>query len=183
LIARVSHNSGHYVSDNALVLAAIQKAVRGTQYNVSVDPYKKKLDGRGAFEALNRQYPGKAVWMAELKKAEMVVRTQKWKGQTTSFSLERYVSRHRAAYQKLEECSGHVRYQLPNAHSRVTYLLDGIECSDSTLQVVIAVLRKDTAPDGKMNDFELAAAFLLPNDPIAKRRKITHCGYQDDVRR
>ena len=170
LVARVSHRRGQYTSDNALVFTAIQKAVMGTQYSGSVEPFNKNKDGRGAFEALKRQHAGEAVWKLHLKKAEQVLHNSKWKGQTSSYTLEKFAANHRDAFLQLQKCSEHLQYQLPNENTRVTYWLDGIECSDSSLSAVMSLLRKDNGPGGMMNDFELAVAYLLPSDPVAKMR-------------
>ena len=64
---------------------------------------------------------------------------------------------------------------MPNGHTRVGYLLDAIENSDAQLQAAMANVRDDTgdgtaANPGKRNDFELAVAYILPSDPVARRR-------------
>ena len=50
------------------------------------------------------------------------------------------------------------------------YLLDGIESEDAALQAVIATVEEEDVPGGKRNDFETAAAHILPKDPVVKRR-------------
>lgn len=70
----------------------------------------------------------------------------------------------------MTQCATHVNYQLPNENTRVTYLLDAIDCADAPLQAAMALVRNDTEPHGKMNDFEATAAFILPHDPVAKKR-------------
>ena len=70
----------------------------------------------------------------------------------------------------MQACSEHVAYQLPNEHTRVTYLLDGIECSDAPLQAAMALVEQDTTVLGARNNFEKCAAQLLPKDPVVKRR-------------
>ena len=57
------------------------------------------------------------------------------------------------------------------------YLLDGIQNDDPQLQAAIARVYDDTGPlpgpglpPGKREDFELCAAYLLPKDPVVKRR-------------
>ena len=62
----------------------------------------------------------------------------------------------------------HVAYQLPNEHSRVGYLLDAIQCSDAGLQAAMASVKTDQA--GLQQDFEAATTFLLPYDPVQKKR-------------
>ena len=70
----------------------------------------------------------------------------------------------------MQQCAEHMEYQLPNSHTRVSYLLDGIQCSDAGLQAAMASVRTDDGPQGMRNDFESAAAHLLPYDPVAKKR-------------
>ena len=47
--------------------------------------------------------------------------------------------------------------------------MEGIQCADAGLQAAMASVRTDNGPDGMHNDFEKAAAHLLPNDPVAKK--------------
>eukprot|EP00957_Ditylum_brightwellii_P147428 11226100-Ditylum_brightwellii.AAC.1 len=69
----------------------------------------------------------------------------------------------------MEQCSAHVEFQLPNQLARVNYLLDGIECGDPTLQASMALVKNDTGPNEKMNDFEATAAFIIPSDTVARK--------------
>jgi hypothetical protein len=57
--------------------------------------------------------------------------------------------------------------------TRVKYLLDAIETTDSQLQANIALVRADKGVDGKMRSFEKAAAFIVPACPVARRKTIT----------
>ena len=74
----------------------------------------------------------------------------------------------------MPQCADHVIYQLPNETTRVTYLLDAIECNDAPLQAAMALVRNDTGAAGKMNDFEATASFILPHCPIAKKRQFSN---------
>jgi hypothetical protein len=67
-------------------------------------------------------------------------------------------------------CAEQVQYQLPNEHSRVGFLLEGIQCADPGLQAAMASVKTDNGPNGLRNDFEATAAHLLPYDPVAKKR-------------
>ena len=50
--------------------------------------------------------------------------------------------------------------------------MEGIQCSDAELQAALAAIRMDNVgPNAKRNNFELAATFLLPTCPVAKKRK------------
>ena len=147
----------------------MEEATRGTVYAASIKPFQPGKDGRGAWLALTNQYAGKDKWEAELKKQDDLLHTRIWKGQS-NFPLEGFIGQHRNAFVSMQQCAAHVEYQLQNSHTRVSYLLEGIHCSDAGLQAAMASIRTDDGPTGMRNDFERAAAHLLPYDPVAKRR-------------
>lgn len=169
LVARASHTHPLYRDDNAKVYYYLGEATRSTPYAASIKPFQRRKDGRGAWTALVAQYAGKDKWEAEIKKQEQLLHNRKWKAQG-NFSLEGFVSSHRNAYVSMQACAEHVQYQLPNEHSRVGLLLQGIECSDAGLQAAMASVRTNDGPNGMRNDFEAAVAHLLPYDPVAKKR-------------
>lgn len=85
--------------------------------------------------------------------------------------MERFIGQHRNAFVSMTQCAQHVDFQLPNEHTHVGYLLDAIQCSDVGLQATMAQGRSDDADaNRKRNNFESAAAYLLPYDPVAKKR-------------
>jgi hypothetical protein len=147
----------------------LEEATRSTSYAASIKPFQRNKDGCGAWIALKAQYAGTDKWEAELKKQDELLHNRKWKGQA-NFPLKRFVTQHRNAYVVMTQCAEHIEYQLPNEHTRVGYLLDSIECSDSSLQVALALVKNNNGPTEKRNDFEATAAFLLPKDPVAKKQ-------------
>eukprot|EP00957_Ditylum_brightwellii_P138658 10569058-Ditylum_brightwellii.AAC.1 len=62
---------------------------------------------------------------------------------TGSFKLNQFVAQHRNAFVTMQQCSEHVKCQLPNELSRVKYLLKGIECGNLMLQASIALVKND----------------------------------------
>jgi hypothetical protein len=170
LINRASHVHGLYPKDNAEVYFKLEEATRSTSYIDSIKPFQRRKDGRGAYLAMVAQYAGTDKWEAEIKKANAVLLTRRWKG-TQNFTLEKFVSQHRNSYVTLQACAEHVEYQLPNAHSRVGYILDAIDSDDAPLQAAMANINDDTGPNGKRGDFEAAVAYLLPKDPVVKRKQ------------
>jgi len=80
------------------------------------------------------------------------------------------VAHNRNAFISMTQCAEHVQFQLPNEQTRVGYLMDAIGCNDAPLQAAMALVRNDTGPTGKMNNFEDTASFLLPHCPVAKKR-------------
>jgi hypothetical protein len=85
-----------------------------------------------------------------------------------NFTLGRFIAQHRNAFVSMQAAAKHVTYQIPNLHSRVGYLLDAIRCSDAGLQDAMATIKTDQV--GLPNDFEGTASFLLPYDPVQKKR-------------
>ena len=170
LIARANHTDPLFRDDNASVYYFIEEATRGTQYVASIKPYQRAKDGRGAWIAITSQYAGEDKWEAEWKKQDDLLHTRKWKGQS-NFSLEKFVTQHRNAYTSMQQCATHLTMQLPNEGARVKFLLDAIECPYAPLQAAMALVRNDKGETGKRNDFEATASFILPHDPVAKKRE------------
>ena len=141
----------------------------GTSYAASIKPFQRFKSGRGAWVTLTNPYARQDKWEAEIKRQDDLLHTRVWKGQST-FPLEGFIAQHRNAFVSLQQCAERVEYQLPNSHTQVSYLLDGIQCSDAGLQAAMASVRTDNCLQGMRNDFESAAAHLLPYDPIAKKR-------------
>jgi hypothetical protein len=175
LTARASHrNSESYKTDNATVYKWIDDATRTTVYAPTISPYKRAKDGRRAFQALTSHYAGHDKWEAEVKIHDAVLHSRIWKGQSNQ-TLESFVQIHRAAFVSMQRCTDYVKFNLPTEFTRVGYLLDAIQCSDSALQAVMATVSIDTyersGSAACRENFELAAAFLLPYDPVSKKRK------------
>ena len=127
------------------------------------------------WNALSTQYAGVDKWEDEIKRNEQLMHTRVWKGQS-NFTLERFVAQHRHNFVSMQAAVEHVIYQLPNARSRVSYLLDAIQCNDAGLQAAMANIKTDQSQNGLRNDFELAATNLLPYDPVQKKRTESETG-------
>ena len=69
----------------------------------------------------------------------------------------------------MQQCSEDMECQLPNEHTRVSYLLEGIQCPDPGLQAAVVSIRTDNGPDSMRNNFEETAAHILPFDPVSKK--------------
>jgi hypothetical protein len=133
LIARASHGHPLFREDNSTMYYKIEEATRATPYAASIKPFQKSKNGRGAWLAVLNQYAGKDKWEAEIKRHEKLLHTGEWKGQS-NYTLERFIAEHRNAFVSMQAAAENVRYQLPNEHSRVGYLLDAILCNDAGLQ-------------------------------------------------
>ena len=119
--------------------------------------------------ALVGQYAGIDKWEAEIKKQEQLLHACVWKGQS-NFFLESFISQHHNAHVSMQACAEHVKYQLPNEHSRIGFLLEAIQNSNPGLQAAMSSVQTDTGDGGKQGDFEATAAHLLLYDPVAKKQ-------------
>ena len=175
LIARTSHQTVHYTSDNQRVYQYIEEATRETKYHSSIAPFSRRKDGRGAWNALMAQYAGKDKWQKELDKQENFLHTRVWKGNST-FSLESFIMQRRTAHISMQRCAEHVPYQVPDERTRVMHLLNGIKTSDAELLSAIAVIKSDDRPGGRIEQFENTAAFLVRFDPVVQKRQRAGAG-------
>ena len=76
----------------------------------------------------------------------------------------------------MQQCAEHVEYKLPNQHTHVGYLLEGIQCPDPGLQVAMASTCINNRLQGMCINFEATATHLLPYDPVIKKRNAsTRC--------
>ena len=157
LVARAAHTHALYINDNSVVYYHLEKATWGTSYTASIKPFQRGKDGRGAWKALTSQYAGQDKWEAEIKHQQQLLHTRVWKGQS-KVSLENFISQHRNAFVSMQASAEHVKYQLPNEHSRVGFLLAAIQCSDPGLQAAMASIKTDNSAEGMRNNFEATAA-------------------------
>ena len=137
MIAWASHTHAMFRDDNAAVYYALEEATRSTSYAASIKPFQRTKNSCGALQALTNQYAGKDKWEAEIRKQDDILHTRVWKGQS-SFPLEGFIAQHHNAFVSMQQCAEHIAYQLPNEHTGVGYLLEGIHCSDPGLQAAMA---------------------------------------------
>ena len=169
MIARMPHTHALYRPDNATGYAQLVTATLGTQYASTIAPFKRAKNGRGALMALKAQFAGAAHWDREVKIMSDFMSNSRWTG-TTAFSLHAFLAKHRASFHTLQRCAEHVQIELPNERSRVGYLLENIDCSDKDVTTALSHIRLDDSVGGMRSDFERSVAFLLPTDPVKKKR-------------
>jgi hypothetical protein len=170
MIQRLSHAHPLYADDNGQVYDDLELATRGSRFASSIAPFKRARDGRAAFLALKSQHAGPAYWDDEQKTQNDFMLNRKFTG-GTSTSLEHFLSQHRQAFTLIQRCSMHVACQVPDDRTRVGYLIDNIECADADVKAALAAIKMDDSPPGMRNDFERAAAMLLPVDPVKNKSK------------
>ena len=167
MIARLSHGDALYRSDNKTVYLKLEKACRGTSVESTVKTFSRTQNGRGAYLALIDHHAGESKYRTIMKKRMNLLQNIKWNGR--NYSLEKHVSNHRQAVDDLNDCSTHITVTAPDSSQRVEYLIDSINCADSTLQATIGLIR--TNVNNMREDFELAANALIEVDPYKRAQR------------
>ena len=116
----------------------------GSKYAATIARFRDvngRIDGRGAYFAVETQHAGQAVWEEQIKTSNDYMKTRKRSG-LTSMLLESHIDGHLNAFINLTEAATHVYYQLPNDRKRTTQFLNSINSTDPELLADIAELRE-----------------------------------------
>ena len=163
LVKRASHTHPLFKQDNEEVFTLIEQAARASSYISTVKTFDRRKDGRGAWEALKQAHISDDKWDTICKENSKWLITSKWNGK--KFALESFIGTHRMKYEQMKEASVNIRFQLPDDHTRVGYLLDAIETDSPQLHAAMAKVDSDI---NIRSNFERAAGLLIPKDPFAK---------------
>ena len=166
MIDRMNHTNPLYKTDNATVYSMLEVATRALVYANTIKPFSRTKDGRKAWMAMVSSHVGDDKWENLQREKLRFLMNTVWNGR--SYSLEKFIGQHRSAFVQLEEAALHVNIQLPTSHTRVGYLLDNIQNNDPDLRAALSNIRINV--DNMRDDFEKAAAFLLPVCPYTKNR-------------
>jgi len=164
LILRLPHSGPIFKDDNKTVFLMISKAVAGTSVESTIKSFSRSKDGRGAYKALVANHAGDEKYRAIVKARMNLLQNIKWNGR--SYPLEQHVSNHRTAVDDLNDCASHINNAVPNMSQRVEYLLESINCQDSSLQAAMGNIRADT--NNMRSNFEAAASHLIEVDPFRR---------------
>ena len=133
------HNLHH--PDNNALYQMIDQATTGHDVGATIAPYCRSQDGRGAFLAIMSQHAGRHVWDKIVKEANSVLQLRTWSG-TSSITLLQHISGQRKAHIQLIEAADHAPADVPNAHQRVTYLLDSLKTEHPKVLACIAAVEQ-----------------------------------------
>ena len=127
MIACSSHSTASFAEDNATVLNILVHVLKGTPFEVSVQPFKRTRNGRSAYLALTKHNLGSNRWELVLEKADHIVSNVIWNGRSTRYTLRIHLNRHREAHNDMVRASQHISFQPPNEATRVRKLLTSLQ--------------------------------------------------------
>ena len=70
----------------------------------------------------------------------------------------------------MEQLAKHVDFQIVNSQTRVKHSLDAMAYSDAGVNASMSIIMSADRPEVKLRNFEVAANYLLPYDPLAKSK-------------
>ena len=167
LIQRIDHDSLLYRSDNVTLYTMLEEATRNSIYSTTIKPYSRKKDGRSTWNTMISLHASTDKWEKLQKECIRFLMNSIWNGRT--YRLEKFMNFHRTLFIQLEEAATRTNSQLPNDHTRVSYLIDNIVNNDPDLRAAIASIRVYT--DNIRSNFEAAVTFMLPVDPYIKHKE------------
>ena len=89
------HDGPEFAEDNATVLRLLQDMLADTLHMLSMNPFQRTRDGRGAFQDTQRHNMGKYKWDKVLEDAESMVQTRAWNGKNSILPLKAHINKHR----------------------------------------------------------------------------------------
>ena len=167
MIACTDHSGASYSEDNASVLNILVHVLKGTSFEVSIQPFKRNRDGRGAFLALSEHNLGSNRWETVLERADHIVSNTIWNGKSNRYPLKLHLAKHREAHNDMIRASQHIDYEVPNEGTRVRKLLHSLQCSDPRIISAKTSILADEA--GKKGNFEATSNFLLIAAPPTRQ--------------
>ena len=96
-----------------------------------------------------------------------------WNGRSHRYTLAMHIANARTYHNDLMRASQYMPVDIPTEPTRVTRLLNSIETRDQFLISAIVKGKGDEGPNGKANDFELAADYLLKMLPTRSRDNVS----------
>jgi len=170
MIARTSHTHPSYAADNRTVLELLVKSFKEHPTLMSsIRPHQRSGNGRAALEAVMLHNMGNTKWDDLIEKAMNKITKAVWNGRNSRYPLIRHISDHRTSFNDIVKAADNIDYAVMNERTRVSYLLDSIQCNHQQLVAAKTAILSD---DAKRNDFELAADFLLLNAKSFKSEKV-----------
>ena len=79
MIARLSHEHPVFDDDNATCFNHLEEATRGTIIAATIQPFKRRQNGRGSWKAIIAQHCGYDKWEADIKISDDFLKTRIWK--------------------------------------------------------------------------------------------------------
>lgn len=169
MIARTSHSNPSYAADNRSVLELLVKSFKEhPSLMSSIRPHQRSGNGRAAMEAVILHNMGNTKWDDLIDKAMNKITKAVWNGKNSRYPLIRHISDHRTSFNDIVKAADNIDYAVMNERTRVTHLLDSIQCNHQQLVAAKTAILSDEA---KRNNFELAADFLLLNAKAFKSEK------------
>ena len=143
-----------------------------TEYAASIKRHIRTKDGRGAYLDICLHHQGSNKWKSIAEVADKKLTSMRWNGHSHRYTLAMHIANARTYHNDLLRASQYVPVDVPTEPTRVTRLLNSIETRDQFLISAIVEVKGDDGANGKANDFEVAADYLLKMLPAKSRDNV-----------
>ena len=148
LVAHMPHDGIGFDEDNAEVFTLLLSVLQTSSYVTSLKGYQTTRNGREAWKNLVLHNLGKSVWDQRTKLADEKVLKKVFDGRNHRYSLKTHINHHRDAHQEMVRANEAVGFQVPDARTRVTRLLDSIQTEYQPLQSAKVTIENDPIKRG-----------------------------------
>ena len=100
LIRRASHDHPNTEDDNAMLYKLLDTATKSTSYNSTIQAFVEEEDGVGRYNALYKEYGGKAKWEKGYGALVTALALRKWKS-TGTVTMAVHAGFHRDYHQRI----------------------------------------------------------------------------------
>lgn len=144
--------------DNKKVWDIISTLTRNLPCRVHIEPYKRSCNGRGAFQALVRQFLGPQHYSNQAAAAEKALQETQYHGESKKHNFDAYVRTHLEQHLILEGLQRKGAHAGIHETSKIRHFIKGIKNPNLQAAVIIA-----SANDALKSDFNLCTAFFRDN--------------------
>ena len=165
LIQRASHDHPNTEDDIAMLYKLLDTATKSTSFNSTIQAFVEDEDGVGCYNALYKEYGGKAKWEKQYSALVIGLALRKWKS-TGTVTMSTHTGFHRDHHQRMVRAANHIDVTVPSQRQRCIALIDSIDSTHPDVSAHLSSIKAD--PNGMGSDFDLTAEHLMKSDPVEK---------------
>ena len=97
MVKRYSRRHTLYATDNAAAYNFLDTTLRGTKYHANIVPFKRRMDGRGEYLALNAKFCRPAFWYKIFQDSVTIIIKHTWNVKSNIY-FEKFLAQQRHAW-------------------------------------------------------------------------------------
>lgn len=160
-----THFSPHFKQDNATVYNKLKESLLNKSSYNHISSFDKSKNGRAAWLSLRVYFEGEHYIKNLRETAFLKLQTTFYRGQTRTFTFEKYINIHKAAHRMLEDAGYNGGQGLDN-ETKVQFFKNGIK-AEGGLETALSMSRANRA----YTNFDALVSFLTAEVDHIRMRK------------